>query len=280
ITENPELKKAMKIKSGGYAKNKKVIRKDNVKGDFTTVNYSILRDKRLSPNSKLLLIEILSDKDDFKFSEQLYMNRMGISKTVLYKAISNLKEVGYLKSTKIGNTHYNFYTISEYGKLNKKTDKCNAQEPNLTEASKAIKDTTYMDSNQFHEDWKTLEKYLQQRSSYLNIDLLNEMVPKVKTRDDVFNLRQTMDKEIKKNKAAYYKRVEEYVNGGSGAQELKEKILKEVRRLITNEHKMPEEDDIGKIRYRINLNKRRNKVKRYGYDQETQDVERYENPLD
>ena len=271
----------MNIKKGGYTKNKKVIRKEIVKGEFTTINYSILRDKRLTPNAKLLLIEILSDKDDFKFSEQLYMNRMGISKSVLYNALNNLKEVGYLKSTKIGDTHYNFYTISQFANLNNKDEHLIEDESSIHQTTKAQnKKVDYLDSEQFNEDWKRLTEYLAERENYVNHELLKEIIPTVQTREDVFKLRDIQDKEIKKEKRKYYKMAEDLVNGWSTRKELKEKTLKEVRRLITDEHQMPSPKEIEKIRVKIGLDRQKNKVKRYGFDYETQLVDSYENPLD
>lgn len=97
--------------------NKKVIKKENKKGDFTTVNYGILRNKNLSSNAKILFIEILSDSEDFRFSEQLYIKRIGFSKTTYYRAIDNLIDIGYIKKKKIKDSQYNYYIISEFGNL-------------------------------------------------------------------------------------------------------------------------------------------------------------------
>lgn len=100
-------------------KNKTVIRKENVKGQFTTVHHSILKDKRLSPNGFRLLVNILSDSDEnFKLSPTVYCNRLGITKTTFLNAVINLEKCGYLKreDSKI-DASKNYYTISEYGNL-------------------------------------------------------------------------------------------------------------------------------------------------------------------
>jgi DNA-binding MarR family transcriptional regulator len=102
-------------------KNKTVIRKENKKGQFTTIHHSILKDKRLSSNGFRLLVNILSDSDeDFKLSPTVYCNRLGISKTTFLNAIKNLEECGYLKreDSKIDSSK-NYYTISEFGNLKK-----------------------------------------------------------------------------------------------------------------------------------------------------------------
>ncbi|WP_264521754.1 MarR family transcriptional regulator [Flavobacterium sp. N1994] len=100
-------------------KNKTVIRKANVNGQFTTVHNSILRDKRLSPNGFRLLVNILSDSDEnFKLSPTVYCNRLDITKSTFFKAISNLEECGYIKreESKLDKSK-NHYTVSEYGNL-------------------------------------------------------------------------------------------------------------------------------------------------------------------
>ncbi len=102
-------------------KNKTVIRKENKKGQFTTIHHSILKDKRLSSNGFRLLVNILSDSDEnFKLSPTVYCNRLRISKTTFLNAIKNLEECGYLKreDSKIDSSK-NYYTISEFGNLKK-----------------------------------------------------------------------------------------------------------------------------------------------------------------
>lgn len=112
-------------------KNKKVIRKKNESGKFTTISLSVLNDTRLSTTARLLLISILSDSDEFTLSQELYKKRLNIGQSAYLNAISNLEEFGYLRKTGVeadvfipkikkansDKTIY-FYTISEYGNLN------------------------------------------------------------------------------------------------------------------------------------------------------------------
>ena len=101
-------------------KNKTVIRKTNVNGQFTTIHHSILRDKRLTPNGFSLLVNILSDSDEnFKLSPTVYCNRLGITKKTFLSAITNLEECGYLKreESKVDKSK-NHYLVSEFGNLN------------------------------------------------------------------------------------------------------------------------------------------------------------------
>lgn len=93
--------------------NKKVIRRE-----FHPSNiYKITRDKNLTSNSKILLIEILTDRDDCDLSQTTYCNRLQWDKKQFDRAIVNLEENGYIRRTKILNTRYYFYTVSEYGNL-------------------------------------------------------------------------------------------------------------------------------------------------------------------
>jgi hypothetical protein len=112
--------------------NNRKIRKSNKKsGTFTTVDYNILRDKNLNCNAKILLIEILSDSDNFDLSQTLYCARLGWAKNQFTRAIEQLIEYGYMKRTPIekdkvipgkkkkgSNRILYFYTVSEYGNLN------------------------------------------------------------------------------------------------------------------------------------------------------------------
>lgn len=96
--------------------NKKVIRKDNVAGKFTTIHLSILNDKRLSGNDLRILISILSDADNFNLTRELIMNRFQLNKKTVQQCFKNLEELGYIKRAELKRGY--FYTISEYGNLN------------------------------------------------------------------------------------------------------------------------------------------------------------------
>jgi len=102
-------------------KNKKVIRIETKKGEFTTVRYSILHDKRLSGNALRILISLLSDADDFNATYALFMNRFGINKSTVRNAFKLLEELGYVRLDEQKRGH--FYTVSEYGNLNTSKEK-------------------------------------------------------------------------------------------------------------------------------------------------------------
>ena len=133
------------------AKNKKVIRnkKNKVKGNFTTVPYSILNNKNLTGNGLKLLIGILSDNDIlFEFQESVYVDRYFKSKDTYYIAIKNLVECGYLRKTKpFKGSETNFYLISEYGNLNQKE----ISEVELNEFIKTLTDVIVKNKKEFME---------------------------------------------------------------------------------------------------------------------------------
>ncbi len=120
-------------------KNVKKIRSEKKAGNFFSASTKILLDTNLNFNSLRLLISILNDSDDFNISETVYCNRLNMKKTTYYDAIKNLEQNGYLKRTEIkgkvapikgkGGKKANstkkmyFYTVSEYGNLNTKTEK-------------------------------------------------------------------------------------------------------------------------------------------------------------
>lgn len=112
-------------------KNKTVIRKKLVNGEFTTIHNSILFDTRLTPNAFRLMTAILSDSDtNFDLSQTLYCDRLKIAKKTFFRAIDNLVQCGYLKKTDVdkdviipkikkanSDKKVYHYTISEYGNL-------------------------------------------------------------------------------------------------------------------------------------------------------------------
>lgn len=104
--------------------NKKVIRKTFKTGEFTQVHHSILNDTRLTGEAFRVLVSMLSDKDSFKICQTTLQRRLGIGKKALRNAFKCLEELGYLRRSELPRGH--FYTISEYGNLNKeKTEKQN-----------------------------------------------------------------------------------------------------------------------------------------------------------
>jgi hypothetical protein len=131
--------------------NKNVIRKKTKSGEFTTIHNSILFDTRLTPIAFRLLTAILSDSDDFKLSQTLYMRKLGLTENRAYlKAISNLESCGYLKKTEISKDKYIpfikkinsdkkvfKYTISEYGNLmNENIVENESRDPKLNNQNK------------------------------------------------------------------------------------------------------------------------------------------------
>lgn len=116
--------------------NVQKIRKEQTSGEFTTIHYSILRDKNLSSNAKILLFEIFSDKDYFNLSQTLYCNRLGWKPQMFKLTINELAQSGYLSrivnNPKKG-TYY--YTVSEFGNLEKESSKPKKTKPNKDEIS-------------------------------------------------------------------------------------------------------------------------------------------------
>ena len=261
--------------------NKTIIKAERIAGKFTTISHRVIHDKRLSVTARLLLVSILSDAENFDFSRTGLWKRLGITEYKLDASIKELQKYGYLKKTKTHGQYFH-YTISEYGNLkNEVEDSSEMNNSHEVTTSNAQKDSIpYMNSEQFQKDWEQLSNYLTERDNYIDIDLLKAGVDKVKSRNDVFELRRTQDREIKKNKIKHYKIVEDFVNSGYASKDLKPKILKEVRRLITDEHKKPSTHEVNKIRTRISHDQYKNKIKKHGFDFETEAVDRYENPMD
>jgi predicted transcriptional regulator len=123
--------------------NKTVIRKETIKGEFTTVQHSILLDTRITANAFRLFTAILSDSDTkFELSQSLYCNRLNIPYTTFKDSINNLIECGYISRTDINkdkpsNKVIYHYTLSEHGDLGSAETKSKVK-PNNTATSTEI----------------------------------------------------------------------------------------------------------------------------------------------
>jgi len=241
----------MKTKKGGYAKNKKVHRKEKKNGTFTTINFAILRDKRLAPNAKLLLIEILSDIDGFKYSEQLYMNRMGISKDTLYRAMKNLIEHGYLKKTKIKNTNYNYYTISEYGNLNS-SDDAEVSEDSVTASSGDTKSNVSTDSDLQSKVFDYLNPYYE----FITPEVASKYHAMAGEGEDYYTIKSTLDKLIKKNQVQHFNEVKSKLLESLASKKVKGEGVKILKKEVFEKIKMTSSDRIRKLAG-ININRRK-----------------------
>lgn len=98
--------------------NTKLIRKENTKGNFSTIKNSIKYDLRLSPTSRLILLEVFSNSDDFAYSETYILKFLGMTKQTYYKYRDELIKFGYLKiKSNVKNPNLNYYIFSEFGNL-------------------------------------------------------------------------------------------------------------------------------------------------------------------
>jgi len=93
-----------------------ITRKPLEKGKFTQVSHEVLRNTKLTPTARLVLIEILSNTEDFIMNQNILMKRVGIREKGLRAAFKNLEENNYLKRVISNRGH--IYHIDENGKLN------------------------------------------------------------------------------------------------------------------------------------------------------------------
>lgn len=150
--------------------NKKLIRRDNVAGKFTTVHHSILNDTRLSSTDFRILVSILSDADHFNLTRELIINRFGFDKKTVQQSFKNFEECGYMKRTELKRGY--FYTISEYGNLNSKDEQDGSDD-----------DSTVATSIEIKQKIKEVEPKLSAQANTQfdlaeHIELLDELLPK------------------------------------------------------------------------------------------------------
>lgn len=264
-------------------------RRNNTAGEFTTINYAALRDPRLTPLARLLLIEVLSDSDNFTFSETLYMNRLGIkSKPTYYVHLNKLIECGYVKKDDQNGGHFKFYTISEYGNLNgssteKKLDgnpevvvdiQHSLPDKNESGTGVEVVKKTGMTDKEFQ---VKLTKYLlPYANSFTEEELskVTELVLEHGVTNDFYGLKPKLDRAVKKLKTRFYTECIALVRlntGSSKAQKvfkewLKDEIFNKNNMLLDAKKKYMH----LKIQFRI----------KGPSDPETDYIDRMENPED
>lgn len=89
--------------------------------NFTVISNELIKDSRISTESRLIMIYILSKPDKWIINQKEIMNTLNIKKYSCNKAFKELKEFGYIKS----NTNYEgkyistSYDVYENGDFNK-----------------------------------------------------------------------------------------------------------------------------------------------------------------
>src|SRR5690554_6570502 len=82
--------------------NRKTFKTKNHKaGNFTSIPNNLLHHPTLSLKAKMLMIQLLSDSDEFTLSPSLYAKRMNTSVSNVYNAIKELVKDGFIRKTLI-----------------------------------------------------------------------------------------------------------------------------------------------------------------------------------
>jgi len=229
-TNNRGIKTIKKMKN---IKNKHVIRKENKKGKFTTVKYTILRDERLNSNAKILMIEILSDSDRFDFSETLFMDRMGVGPKAYRAALRKLVESGYVRKTPIKNTANFHYTISEYGNLKDKdiTTEEPVDESNLQPEVETV-DIPSTPKLSREELLMKLAKFIIPLQDFLTPDIAETYTELTKGDFDVYEVKSKLIKLIEKEKLSYFNSIANEVKNSSSNIDVKVEALRLLKKEV------------------------------------------------
>lgn len=220
-------------------KNKKTIKRDKKGGDFTTIHYSVLRDKNLTSSCKILLIEILSDSESFKFSETVLCNRMGISKTAYYDAMEILIDNGYIRKTKIKQTNKNFYLISEYGNLNNKEP---SNEEQLQEEEETlicnIDELGKASSIQITSEQKNqLQNIMMSNSEFKGVEMAKTYTKMVNEGFNYHEIKSHIEGFIKKEKRTHFNAIKELIKTITWNSRLQIEALKVLKQEVFNNNK-------------------------------------------
>lgn len=233
------------MKKQNSVSNRTTIRsKDYKSGTFTIVPLSILHNPNLSNEAKMLLIQVLSDSDEFTFSPTLYAKRMNVCKATIHNKIKELEEQGFAKLTRISNevaisgrkkkgsnkVLYH-YTFSEFGNLNmeKKDTEKPPKQISENQAQKAVEMP--------EEIIKKLDDYLASLEDYWEDD-------RVKSKIKELAVGITTDEELK----AVIKQIDKLVVT----------IKKEILGLIESDIMVIKKDTISQSKYKEFRNEMKN----------------------
>jgi hypothetical protein len=172
--------------------NTKLIRKENTKGNFSTIKNSIKYDLRLSPTSRLILLEVFSNSDDFAYSETYILKFLGITKKTYYKYRDELIEFGYLKiKSNVKNPNLNYYIFSEFGNLK-------TEEPKQTQSEENKTLCTIFDIEELKIDIRmnSLNLQLSNEGYVVNFDTILDLMLSKLTKDDLKEIDDTKLKRL------------------------------------------------------------------------------------
>ncbi|MFD1294673.1 hypothetical protein ACFQ5N_12585 [Lutibacter holmesii] len=204
------------------------------------------------------MIEILSDSDRFTFSETLFMNRMGIGAKAYRASIKLLVECGYIRKSKIGNSNKNFYTISEYGNLNKKeiiTNEAQSGEPTSQQKAETV-DIPSTPKLSREELLMKLAKFIMPLQDFFTPDIAETYTELIKGDFDVYDVKSELVKMIDKEKKSFLKKVVTEIENCSSNRDTKVEAIKLVKSEVFDNNKML---DCERARKRANENINRRK---------------------
>ena len=78
-----------------------MIRRAKHTQDFTIISNALIRDRRLSPEARAMMIFVLQLPDDWRFSLRGLRKVTGLGQTALRSALNELKRFGYLRITRL-----------------------------------------------------------------------------------------------------------------------------------------------------------------------------------
>lgn len=174
--------------------NQKKHRKENVAGQFITAKTTITRNKSLSSDAKILLIEIFSDSDTFNLSRTTYCNRLGWDVSKWKRTIDELACSGFLTRTENDkNKKTKFYVISEFGNLKKEepkqkttpSKKTKTVAVDLKESNEVVELITEPISNEVVEAPKSAKQVLLDEAIEIVTDIVDRLYPLMP--DDVYS---------------------------------------------------------------------------------------------
>lgn len=253
-------------------------------GTFTSVPNKLLHNPNLSVLAKMLLIQLLSDSDDFTVSPTLYAKRMNVSESSIYNALKELEQKGYVKRKEIktaikglkkegSNKKIYHYTISEFGNLNNESNQSiPTQATDEVEPNPEVTETP-------DEINKLLNDYLLNIGDYLEDkqieSLVIDLAKGIRTKNDLDDVIVQIDSEIKKVKKEILAKVENEImckNKSAVSESKYREFRDEMKRLIFDSNIIP---DWNKLSTKWLMFKKRNGKKK-NTDFETQEYDRLE----
>jgi hypothetical protein len=144
---------------------------------------------------------------------------MAIGKAAYYSAFKNLEECGYVKKSKIKDTQYNYYTVSEYGNLN----------PNKSEEVAIVV---------YNEDEIKLKvgNCFRKQIDFFTQTVIDEFTELLEKKITYHEIKSILEKSFLREKTLHFNEIKNLIESSTSNQNVKKEAIKLLKNKVFEKH--------------------------------------------